>query len=651
MIRHALAAFFLLLTVTPTGAQSAPLSVQKTISLPGVTGKFDHFAYDPASNRLFAAATGNHTVEVIDVPAGKVLQEITGLRKPHGVAWVSEEKRLFVADGTLAALNVYEGTPFKLIASLPLSDDADDMAYDETTKLLYVGHGGSSAEVPGRVAVVDTVKLVIVDNLPMQAHPEALEIDPASHRIFVNVADAAEVAVIDGATHTINAHWPLTRAKDNVPLAFVPESHALLLGCRTPATALLLSTDDGKEMDSAPSSGGADDLFYDPVTHHAYLIAGSGAVDVFEVNAGKIRSVGKIATASGAKTGLWVPTRRELFVGIPSAGSQPSQVQVFKEAAAGTQPASVAEAEDVSSTSLLSTPGPTFTVSSSELPKHWSLIAYGDTRFTDPSNETVTNPFARRALVARIAELHPDALLISGDVPYDGSNPDDYQVFLRETGAWRNEHLRVYPALGNHELHKDEAREPKNWWAAFPELNRRRWYSVAFGNEYLIALDSDLPLTEGSRQQLWLADQLEHLPPETHFVFFSLHHPPVADSIEGNHSHDVRPNEKALATFLAKEAPLSRAQFVVIAGHIHNYQRFSQDDITYLVSGGGGAKPYPIARTPADLYQDPSFPNYHYIRFEFHGKQIEAVMYRLADPKADKPVWEKKDAFTIPIKQ
>ena len=202
-------------------------------------------------------------------------------------------------------------------------------------------------------------------------------------------------------------------------------------------------------------------------------------------------------------------------------------------------------AEDASVTSLLSAPGPTFTVPTSALPKHWSLIAYGDTRFTDPANESVTNPFARRALVARIAELHPDAVVISGDLPYDGSNTNDYEVFHQETAAWRDQHLRIYPALGNHELHKDEVREPKNWWATFPELKGRRWYSVAFGEQYLIALDSDLPLTDGGRQQLWLADQLQHLPAKTRFVFFSLHHPPVADSIEGNDSHDVRPNEKA----------------------------------------------------------------------------------------------------------
>jgi hypothetical protein len=338
--------------------------------------------------------------------------------------------------------------------------------------------------------------------------------------------------------------------------------------------------------------------------------------------------------------------KHSIFVAILAIAMAPAAYTGAQQAAPNS-----ATAQDASVSSLLSAPGPTFTVPASALPKHWSMIAYGDTRFTDPANETVTNPFARRALVARIAELHPDAVVISGDLPYDGANINDYKVFHQETAVWRDQHLRIYPALGNHELHKDEAREPNNWWTAFPELQGRRWYSVAFGEEYLIALDSDLSLTEGSRQQLWLADQLQHLPAKTRFVFFSLHHPPVADSIEGDHSHDVRPNEKALATFLAKQVPASRAQFIVIAGHIHNYQRFSQDGILYLVSGGGGAKPYPIARTAADLYKDPSFPNFHYILFHYDGKQITAVMYRLADPKADKLVWETKDSFTIPMKR
>ena len=81
-----------------------------------------------------------------------------------------------------------------------------------------------------------------------------------------------------------------------------------------------------------------------------------------------------------------------------------------------------------------------------------TVIACGDTRFTDPSNVTATNPGARRALVAQIAGEHPDAILVSGDLPWLGGVTSDYDEFRKETAAWRDEHLRILPALGNHEF-------------------------------------------------------------------------------------------------------------------------------------------------------------------------------------------------------
>jgi hypothetical protein len=117
--------------------------------------------------------------------------------------------------------------------------------------------------------------------------------------------------------------------RTNVPLAFVPETQELLLGCRTPATALLLNATDGSEIAAVPSSPGADDIFYDATTRRAYVIAGSGAIDVLELSGGKLRNIGKVETAPGAKTGLLIPALHQLFVGIPSGGSQSSQVRIF----------------------------------------------------------------------------------------------------------------------------------------------------------------------------------------------------------------------------------------------------------------------------------------------------------------------------------
>lgn len=203
------------------------------------------------------------------------------------------------------------------------------------------------------------------------------------------------------------------------------------------------------------------------------------------------------------------------------------------------------DASAAATEALLSAAGPTFTNVAPTRDRNnpqgaWTVIAYGDMRFTNPQITSVTNPQARRALVARIAEERPDALLLSGDVPYAGGVASDYAVFHEETAAWRAAGLKVYPAIGNHELHGPNGVE--NWWKEFPELRGRRWYSVAFGEAYFITLDSTLDLRGGSVQSLWLAKQLAELPKGTKYIFISLHHPPVADPIAGDASHNVRPN-------------------------------------------------------------------------------------------------------------
>ena len=134
-----------------------PLTLSKTISLPGVVGGFDHFAIDLSGDVLFVAAKDNHTIEAVNLKTGKVIQSITGLQKPHGLAWVPATHRLYVADGKLAQLKVYQGSPLRAIGTLKLSDDADDMVYDDKNGMLYVGHGGSNAANPARVAVVNKI--------------------------------------------------------------------------------------------------------------------------------------------------------------------------------------------------------------------------------------------------------------------------------------------------------------------------------------------------------------------------------------------------------------------------------------------------------------------------------------------------------------
>ncbi|HEY2468684.1 MAG TPA: metallophosphoesterase [Terracidiphilus sp.] len=302
--------------------------------------------------------------------------------------------------------------------------------------------------------------------------------------------------------------------------------------------------------------------------------------------------------------------------------------------------------EDLPTSGLISRSGPTFRVPSHG--RNTTIIVYGDQRFTDASNTGVTDPVARRLLVNKIAEEHPDGILLNGDVPYSGDVVDDYRVFAEETKGWREANLNVFPALGNHEFHGDAAVALEHWWSAFPKLRNRRWYSAQIGTAiYTISLDTDASLLPGSDQRWWLDVQLKDLPKDIGFVLISLHHPPVADvQTRINVSHNPRPNEIALRDYLENVAPTVHARIIVCAGHIHNYERFSQHGILYLVSGGGGASPVPVERTPDDLYQSADFPNFHYVKLELDGESLHGTMIRLDENSAPAQRWQVRDQFT-----
>src|SRR5215475_12265313 len=109
------------------------------------------------------------------------------------------------------------------------------------------------------------------------------------------------------------------------------------------------------------------------------------------------------------------------------------------------------------------------------------FIAYGDTRFTDPADTNAANPEVRRELVKAIANAHPDFLTFGGDITYNGNDPNDWKAYDTETAIWRENHIRVYPALGNHDLHGDLTVSLANYFERYPEINQSRYYSVRTG--------------------------------------------------------------------------------------------------------------------------------------------------------------------------
>ena len=288
---------------------------------------------------------------------------------------------------------------------------------------------------------------------------------------------------------------------------------------------------------------------------------------------------------------------------------------------------------------------PTFVVPGVSPQQELRILVYGDMRFTDPGNTKDTNPRARKWLAERVGAEHADAMLITGDIPFHGSDPRDWAVFESEASSWARG-PRVYPTIGNHEMRPIPHLGQVNWAAAFPQIHGNGFYSVLLGNVFLITLNSTEPLWPVGEQADWLRDQLDHIPAQADFVIFSMHIPLIADVQTEFIANVPAPESVQLRRYLEARAVTARQKFLAVYGHIHNYERFEFNGITHIISGGGGAEPYPIfVRGPQDEYRDTAFPVFNYVILTIHGKQAEGTMYKIADPDAKQYSVVAKDHF------
>src|SRR5829696_7002198 len=157
---------------SPTGGTSALEQVQ-AIALPNVSGRIDHMALDAQGGRLFVAALGNNTLEVINLKAGKVTDEIKGLKEPQGVVYVPEDNKLLVTNGEGDSLDIYDGQSLKLLNQVVLGDDPDNVRYDATTGYAYVGYGTGNGSALG---VVDVQKGTKVADITLSGQPGIVSI-------------------------------------------------------------------------------------------------------------------------------------------------------------------------------------------------------------------------------------------------------------------------------------------------------------------------------------------------------------------------------------------------------------------------------------------------------------------------------------------
>jgi DNA-binding beta-propeller fold protein YncE len=292
------------------------LHLEAKIPLPGVGGRIDHLAYDTAGRRLFVAALGNNTVEVVDLAGRKRLHSITGLHEPQGVQYLPSLGRLVVANGSDGTCVFYDSRTYAEVGRVALGDDADNIRYDGSR--VYVGYGS------GGIAVIDPVAMRKMGELPLKGHPESFQLAD-SGRVFINVPDAGEIVDADLGTLKVHGYWKNSGASANFPMALDRRDTRLFIAYRHPAQLRVLDGRTGVVEASASCVGDADDVFYDQASGLVFVSGGEGYLDVFR---GAVL-INHIATRRGAQTGLWLSGEKELVLAVPARSGEEAALWVY----------------------------------------------------------------------------------------------------------------------------------------------------------------------------------------------------------------------------------------------------------------------------------------------------------------------------------
>lgn len=315
-----------LLSVELAAQEPATLTFAKVIPLPGVKGRFDHFAIDVKGQRLFVAALGNNTLEIVDLAGGKQLHSIEGLHKPQGVIFLAEPNRIYVASGDDGTLKIFDGASYRLLNTIAAMPDADNLRYDVNAKLIYVGYGD------GALAVIDAASEHQIANIKLQGHPESFQfLGRDGARISVNVPDAQRVAVVDCKSRNVTTMWQLSGFRANFPMALDEANHRIFIGCRQPARLAVLDDAMGKVVSNLAIAGDTDDLFYDSNLKCIYISCGEGFIEVIEQQDANIyRSRERIRTVPGARTSFFCPELKEFYLAEPISRYSPASIRVYR---------------------------------------------------------------------------------------------------------------------------------------------------------------------------------------------------------------------------------------------------------------------------------------------------------------------------------
>ncbi|MGI8990439.1 MAG: YncE family protein [Bryobacteraceae bacterium] len=309
--------------VAGVAAQQGPYKVIKTVKVGG-EGGFDYVYADEVGRRLYIPRTGaTPRITVFDLdtlePAGEIRDA-----NARGAAVDPKSNHGF---GSSKPVVMWDAKTLATVKTIDVEGRPDGILFDPFNERIYIfSHSAPNA------TVINAKDGSLAGTIDLGGAPEQAVSD-GKGRLFVDIEDKDNIAVVDAKTMAVTAHYDLAgKGGECAGLALDVKNHILFATCRKPQAMVILNAEDGKVITSLPIGSGSDGAGFNPNTMEAFSSQGDGTLTVVKENSPSSFEVEQnVKTIPSAKTmTLDGKTNRILLIGAeygapatpPAAGAR-----------------------------------------------------------------------------------------------------------------------------------------------------------------------------------------------------------------------------------------------------------------------------------------------------------------------------------------
>lgn len=287
------------LAMVPSAAQTPSASAQtdkpvlRTVAdvpMPGPPVRFDYQSLDPTTGRLYISHMNADQLVVFDTISRKVVANLDGFPRVHGVWVVPELGRVYASVTGGKRVDVVDAKTLQVMAQVGPVFYPDGLTYAPDVKRVFVSDERGKAD-----AVIDAQTNRLLTSIPLGGEAGNTVYDPGAKQILVAVHETNDLVVIDPVAMRIVGRHPLTGVTKPHGVS-IDAAHRLAFVAGQGNQALaVVDLKSMKVLATHPIGKGADVLAFDAGLGRLYVSSESGAVSVFRLRGRELVLEGELS--------------------------------------------------------------------------------------------------------------------------------------------------------------------------------------------------------------------------------------------------------------------------------------------------------------------------------------------------------------------